>query len=396
MLPFDLDRVTPADVTALVANQVRETRHLDYKAALPSTGNEERKEFLADVTSFANAGGGALVYGVSETKGDDGKNTGIPAAIVGLGSSNLDAEILRLDNWLRTGVEPRLPSHRFHAVDGLTEGPVLVLTIGQSWLGPHMVAVADSRFYSRTSAGKYPLDVGEIRNAFFQSDELPARLRRWRDERLGLIASGETPVQLRDGARVAMHLNPFSSFDRSRKIDFDAWTRASPAASGGSLSGRHFNADGHVGYTGGTNDHGQRAYLQFFRSGAVESVAVYHHMVENVPVMNIWHAEKEIVDGIRAYLPILDKIGAGVPIGVSVALLGIRGYGLVPSILRDLGGTPVVRRAVVVLPEILIENLGIDVPTMLRPVFDALWQTFGVRQSLCFDEQGSWNPDVRW
>lgn len=40
--------------------------HLDYKRDLPGDKDAEKKEFLADVTSFANAGGGDIVFGIVE------------------------------------------------------------------------------------------------------------------------------------------------------------------------------------------------------------------------------------------------------------------------------------------------------------------------------------------
>jgi hypothetical protein len=44
------------------------------------------------------------------------------------------------------------------------------------------------------------------------------------------------------------------------------------------------------------------------------------------------------------------------------------------------------------LPEVLVENYGADVPTVLRPMFDALWQACGLEQSLNYNAQGNWEP----
>ena len=41
-----------------------EGRTLDYKRTLPGSTDEEKREFLADVSSFANAAGGDIVYGI--------------------------------------------------------------------------------------------------------------------------------------------------------------------------------------------------------------------------------------------------------------------------------------------------------------------------------------------
>ena len=73
MIPRDFDAITKADIEALVANAVAEGRALEYKQQLPGNGDEDKKEFLADVSSFANAGGGDIVFGVVEKRDGDNK-----------------------------------------------------------------------------------------------------------------------------------------------------------------------------------------------------------------------------------------------------------------------------------------------------------------------------------
>jgi hypothetical protein len=394
VVPLDFDHIRPVDVVGLVANKVREGRYLDYKRDLPAGGNEPKKEFLADVTSFANSGGGAIVFGVQEEKDAAGKNTGVPDEIVGLANVNLDAEKLRFEQWLQTGVEPRLPVHRFHILETAPGVTVLVLVVKGSWVGPHMVATADSRFYARTSAGKYALDVTEIRSAFLAGEELPARIRRFRDERLGLIASAETPVELPVGGGVVLHLVPFASVGRRAAVDLQAWAKLSPVSLDGSLIARQFNADGHIGIDG--DGRKVRGYVQLLRSGAIEAITVREREVDGLRVLNIWHTEEQIVDGLTRYLNALGQVGVEGPVSVLVSLVGVRGYGLLPSANRGLGGHPVVARDVVTLPDVVVEYRDPDAPAVLRPVFDALWQTFGMARSFCYDESGHWTRDFRW
>ena len=70
-----------------------------------------------------------------------------------------------------------------------------------------------SRFYSRNSAGKYQLDVGEIRAAFNSSQTAQAAVRDFRIERLSRITADQGGVPLLAGARVVMHLIPLSVAD---------------------------------------------------------------------------------------------------------------------------------------------------------------------------------------
>ncbi len=97
--PFDL--INKTEVLNLISNEVREGRMLDYKETLPGGSDSDKTEFLADVSSFANAAGGHILYGIRE-KRDNGKPTGIPESAEGLEGVNVDSEILRLESIIRT------------------------------------------------------------------------------------------------------------------------------------------------------------------------------------------------------------------------------------------------------------------------------------------------------
>src|SRR6266540_626883 len=95
-----LASITESDLQRLIDNEVAETRTIEYKLALPGTRDAERKEFLADVSSFANANGGDLLYGVEAIRG-------VPRALRGLSSGSEDDDILRLESMIRDGITPR-------------------------------------------------------------------------------------------------------------------------------------------------------------------------------------------------------------------------------------------------------------------------------------------------
>lgn len=85
-----LNDVTEADLQALMDGQLAESRVLDYKRDRIGNSQSDRQEFLADVTSFANAAGGHLILGVEEAKG-------IPTSIPGIECDDPDSESLRLE-----------------------------------------------------------------------------------------------------------------------------------------------------------------------------------------------------------------------------------------------------------------------------------------------------------
>src|SRR6266536_3047160 len=95
-----LDLVNEADLQALVDNKVREIKTIEYKRALPGNADAEKQEFLYDVSSFANASGGDLIFGVTEIDG-------VASKVSGLDLGTVDQDILRLENIIRDGIEPR-------------------------------------------------------------------------------------------------------------------------------------------------------------------------------------------------------------------------------------------------------------------------------------------------
>jgi hypothetical protein len=152
--------IDEADLNSLVDNQVSESKFIEYKLLLPGNADSDKKEFLADASSFANAAGGHLIYGVRE-------EDGLPQSpINGLADINPDEEILRLENMLRDGIAPRLPGLNTRAIPLQNNNCAIIIHIPKSWVSPHMIIYSgNSKFYSRNSAGKYQLDVHELRNA---------------------------------------------------------------------------------------------------------------------------------------------------------------------------------------------------------------------------------------
>lgn len=103
MINLKLEEITQGDLQNLIDNKVVENRQIEYKLELSVNQASEKKEFLADVSSFANAAGGDLVIGM---KADS--KTGEPIEINGLQLASVDAEILKIENLIRDGISPRI------------------------------------------------------------------------------------------------------------------------------------------------------------------------------------------------------------------------------------------------------------------------------------------------
>src|SRR5215831_7296026 len=126
-----LNDITQDDLLALIANAVAEGRTIDYKRDLPGGSDGERKEFLADVSSFANSSGGDLIFGIVEDRG-------LPTQIVGVQAADVDLEIRRIDSILAAGLNPRIRyAIRTISIEGGQRA--LVIRVERSWSAPHRV-----------------------------------------------------------------------------------------------------------------------------------------------------------------------------------------------------------------------------------------------------------------
>jgi hypothetical protein len=386
-----LGHVEKVDIDSLVTNEVREGRTLEYKEALPTNSDDDKREFLADVSSFANASGGDLLYGVTEKRDTGGKTTGIAESASGLAGVNADQEVRRLDSMIRDGIQPRIAGVHIRAVEGFSSGPVLLVRIQKSYAAPHMVTFKNlSRFFSRNSGGKYQLDVGEIRSAFALSETLPERIRRFRDERLARILAGETPVPVQDGAKVVLHLLPLSSLDPTSQLDVEQVAaqamKLAPLYSSG--WDKRFNFDGYLTHNTDSASKVCHSYVQFFRSGAIEAVdsriLINGDGGKSFPARPV---EDELMTALKEYLPAYKALGVEPPVVVMVSLLGVRGYYISAGQFRDARGD--FDRDVLLLPDLLIEDLSVSVELLLKPAFDAMWQASGWRRCFNYDEKGS-------
>ena len=86
-------------------------------------------------------------------------------------------------------------------------------------MGPHRVIFkGHDKFYGRSSAGKYPLDVSELRESFAASVSVTEKLKSLRAERL-LAINNDPPISFIDGSKVVLHCIPLQSL--TERADYD-------------------------------------------------------------------------------------------------------------------------------------------------------------------------------
>lgn len=384
-----LDLLEESEIRALLDDEVPESKVIDYKKLLPGPSDLEKREFLRDVSSFANASGGHLIYGIDE-------ENGIPVRICGLSDIDPDHEILRLESMVQTGIAPRIPGISMRAVPLSGGGSVIVVRIPKSWASPHMITKGSSRFYSRNSAGKYPLDVFEIRTAFSLTGTAAEMMREHRAEALAKIVAAETPVPLGVGPRIVFSIVPFGAFEPSSSFDVSSLVRdyrsgkgALPLPLTGLFTGWRYNFDGLLTY----DDRG--SYTQVFVSGIVEAVdsVILGDRSKDLEEKTIpsLRYEEALLEGLPRYTSVMERLGVEPPVFVMVSLVGVKGRSILVSTPEFSGNKDVkIDRDSLIVPEIMMESFGRKADEVLRPAFDAVWRAGGWERSMNYDEEGRW------
>jgi len=276
MIQKAFNDITKADIDFLIENKIAEFKTLEYKEKLPGPTDKNKKEFLADIASFANASGGDIVYGIKAAKDANNKKTGAPEKIVPLQGETIDEAKLRIENIIRTGISPRITVHvkEITGYGNDNNGFIILVRIPQSFASPHMVTSKSSPFFCRTSAGKYPLDVQEIRSAFLATDSQAERIRSFIQNRLAKIMADETPMKLSAPHRLVLHVLPLNSFLNHKRLDLSNNYNLRSNFMPIDVSGwdHRYNLDGFLTHRSCRKTKLCESYCQLFFDGSIEAV----------------------------------------------------------------------------------------------------------------------------
>jgi hypothetical protein len=329
------EEISESDLNDQVTAGVPEGMLVEYKRDIYGRRDGDVREFLKDISSFANTCGGHLIIGMDE-------NAGVPTGVIPI-QGDPDQELQRLENLARDGIEPRLAGLRMKAVPFAAGGFVLVLRTPKSWNPPHRVSARNTnRFYGRNSAGAYEFSVEDLRVLFTSAASALDRVRAFRAERLARIDAGEPIVPLaQNRGRLVLHLVPMSSFSLGNQIDLEKAYAAQQL----------LNPMGTMGFTPSMNfdgfsnlNHGADgrclSYTHVFRNGAIEAVKV--RVVTDLDPGYLWiptlDFDRWIFERLANYLSALQTLDVPPPIILMITVQGVRGarLGVRPRPIEDL------------------------------------------------------------
>lgn len=368
-----LESITEDDLASLVENQVREGYQIEYKQAVAFKDKQDKLDFLAAVTSFANSVGGDLLIGVAAA-------SGIPNRISGWEGIDVDQEKQRIENLLRDQVEPRI-AFKLREIRLRNGNAVVLLRVPWSWAQPHMVRMDQvNRFYYRHSAGKDIMNVIQLRAAFALSTSLEHQIAAFRHERTAGIKAGSAGhLTSPPGPTIVVHLVPFESFRSGFQLDLETAMEEAKGCVlplGTGSNGNRFSLDGIYFF-----DDFQpcNAYTQLFRNGIMESASRKlfgthegRHLIPGGAV------PENVLQHIRSAMTLYRRLNVPPPVMAMMTLISVGGYELAT---RDYGTayfTHAVARDDLPLPGTLVEDFSQSPVDICRPIFDALWNAAGL------------------
>jgi hypothetical protein len=155
------------DIQQLVDDRERESATLEYKAcgALRPQGDitieKVRAEISRDVSAFANAGGGTIIYGVREYS-----DRHLPERIDDGFAPDERIDHEWLEQVINTRIGPKIPGIRIKPITiPNSDNIIIVVYVPQSYVGPHQAA--DKLFYQRHNFERRAMEwyqIEDVRN----------------------------------------------------------------------------------------------------------------------------------------------------------------------------------------------------------------------------------------
>ncbi|MBR6167771.1 MAG: ATP-binding protein [Paludibacteraceae bacterium] len=154
---YNQDNYSFSDIENLIKNEVEESIHLDYKEARALGKDDPKKaEITKDVSAFANANGGIIVYGIAEANHK-------PKEITPIDGKTYTKEWL--ENIIQQ-IQPRINGVKIFPIriDGNIEKSVYIVQIPRSANAPHMAK--NHCYYKRINFQSVPMEDYEVRDTY--------------------------------------------------------------------------------------------------------------------------------------------------------------------------------------------------------------------------------------
>lgn len=376
------------DVQSLIERQVLEGHTLEYKRTIDLESKEAKDEVLKDVSAFANASGGTIIYGVVEGEGDE---RGLPTRLEGLRIAP-DTFASALDNLIRDRLDERLTGVLHKAIP-LGDGTHLyVVRVPASPLAPHMIdgRTSQPRFYLRANTVNAPMDMRQVKEAVMQRSGAVDRAREVVRTRLDHLRA--RAVQRRESAvgtsyprhedQYALHVVPLHPAPGGWNLGPGVQSRLERV--------RAFESDG-------TSQHGRYSHegftiefldvrhVSFLRDGSIEFQAF--HLIDRTLESQgglvrfpAYRVEGAVRQALKQCAGLTDDGLLPLPVLVQLSILGAQGSELLASPESYKDSDQPLPHPDLLLQPLILSSWDASANVQVRQIFDEMWQAWGIPQ----------------
>lgn len=283
MINKKIEEIKLEDIQLLIDNAVSENKTLEYKSKLNISTDSDKKEFLADISSFANSIGGDIIIGLEE----DEENK-IPISICGISYTNEDLLIRQIESLIRDSIQPVILNIEFRLLSIENNRGVLIIRIPQSLILPHRIEFKNSgKFFNRNNKGKYPMDVNELRLAFNSGIDLNKRIEDYKMNQYYGLLSNKSNLLKTNSPIFVVHYIPISAFNNSLQLfsisDIKKSVKESNSTAFGDTTWKTITIDGiSINY----NQYNNKSIANFKNNGIIEKAT------------NDWFEKDFVIQGI--------------------------------------------------------------------------------------------------
>ncbi|WP_316740646.1 ATP-binding protein [Pedobacter antarcticus] len=381
---FGLNSYSIELVKLLVDNEVPESEHLEYKRELNLNTTKEKKEFLADVSAFANSKGGIICYGIEEAR-KGGKLT----ALIPVESDNIDQLQLKLDNLLRDGVSPRMDAVEIITIKVSPSKYVVLIKVLESVDAPHQVVYDKTdKFYRRGFAGKYQMNEQQIEKAIYKRDNLQKDIKVFLERSYNKMTKDEFPVELFPFPKLMLTLIPVAYFTDDI-VDINSEEAKKLAPLGGGNRDTKLNNSGRLSYSTMPGNRLRNAYIQLYRNGTIETVNSYA-LFPNKGKFYVATLEKYVLEFVDEYMHFYENFDIEMPVYAYLNIFGLNGLTIDSPKLNLFYDLSIIDEDAIIFPMIKIERQKADNEKFVVNWFNKIWNSCGIERSLHFDENYNW------
>ena len=398
MLNKLLDTVTLNDINDLIKNKVEESRTLDYKRTL-SFDEKGTRQLLKHISSFANANGGNIIYGISE-------NGGIPTNIIGLtfdelGVKDIDDLTLKISGKVEMCLDPGIKNLELKKIDIDIDRFILIIKIKKSYIAPHRMRIGqDHEFYMRGDKTTYPMDTRDLKTAFTSSLALNEQIKQYKTNKVYEILDNANNYIKDEKAYLIMQFIPLDAFemkDRPTVYEIGKMAEKVECHPLDNYGSHKYDLNSYLqcfseGNIWSYNDRFDE-YAKYYKNGIIELVSsgffAKHNDGNNIKKSIPWvKLIQSLQDKTDSYIDFIKLTGSREPIVLSTAMINA-GEFYIPTTNSFTNELKLINKNIILFDDIYFEELP-EQPIMLyRQFLNDLFNAGGIYGCPIFNEDGT-------